>query len=283
MQVKRPYEFRAVDSDASELRAYIKLFEDSFGGTSITPKLLDWQYNLNPNGRVVAFDAFLDGELAAHYATIPMMAQLGGRVARGLLSINTATHPRHQRQGLFPRLAEMTYDRGRELGYEFVVGVANHNSVYGFTNKLGFQPVSPLETRIVTSLTTRQSAAATLDYVGEWSAEAVRWRMSKPDGRYSVHRRGQVTQIMGHTRRFPAIVGQVEADRVPDEAESARARLFNIWLGIDSRVKWNRTLQVPIPRRFRPVPLTLIFRDLIGTRQIDPRATAFWSMDFDAY
>lgn len=278
----RPYAFQEIDGNPANLPSYVKLFEDAFGGTQITPEFLDWQYNQNPNGSVVGFDAVLEGELAAHYATIPMAARLGGRLARGLLSINTATHPQHQRQGLFPRLAEMSYARGREMGYEFVVGVANDNSVYGFTKKLGFQSVAPLEMRVVTSVCVREPAEP-LDYVGEWSAEALRWRMANPHRRYSVRRRGEVAQIFGRTNRFPALVGQVPVDRAPHDAPPADARPFNLWLGLDSRVRWGRTLQLPVPKALRPVGLTLIFRDLAGAGKIDPRATAFWAMDFDAY
>jgi GNAT superfamily N-acetyltransferase len=282
MTTDRHYEFREVDSEAADLRAYVELFRASFGSTDITPEFLDWQYNRNPNGRVVGFNAFVEGELAAHYVTIPTAARLSGEVARGLLSINTATHPSHQKQGLFPRLAEMTYERGRELGHKFVVGVANHNSVYGFTKKLGFQEVRQLETRIVASIRTREPAGA-LDYVADWSAEAVRWRISNPRSRYAIRRRGDVAQILGRTERFPALVGQVPSHRVASEAPVAGFTPFKVWLGIDSRVDWARTLQVKVPRRFRPIPLTLIFRDLAGSRTIDARATAFWAMDFDAY
>jgi hypothetical protein len=65
--------------------------------------------------------------------------------------------------------------------------------------------------------------------------------------------------------------------------EETRFNRFNLWLGIDCRVSWGRTLQIKVPRRLRPVSLTLIFLDLAGSRQIDPGSTAFWAMDFDAY
>jgi hypothetical protein len=107
--------------------------------------------------------------------------------------------------------------------------------------------------------------------------------MSNPRGVYSVRRHGELAQIMGRTQRFPALIGEVPADRAPQDALKAGLRPFNIWLGLDSRIAWGRTLQLPVPNRFRPVPLTLIFRDLVEERKIDPRATAFWSMDFDSY
>jgi len=277
-----PYQILPVESDSVSLQSYVDLFVASFGVTDITPEFLDWQYNQNPCGRVVGYNAFFDGELAAHYVTIPMQARLAGVLATGLLSINTATHPRHQRQGLFPRLAEMTYQRGCELGHEFVVGVANQNSVYGFTRKLGFQSVGPLDSRLVSILRTREPPGP-LDYVGEWTAEAVRWRLSNPKGRYSVRKLGAVAQIFGRSRRFPALVGQVPEDRIPPGAEAARFEAFKLWLGMDSRIDPYRSFQLSVPHRLRPVPLTLIFRDLCQTRQIDPRSTAFWAMDFDAY
>mgnify|MGYP006270258271 CR=1 FL=1 len=60
---------------------------------SFTAEYLRWLYAENPAGPVVGFNAFAEDALAAHYVTVPVAATLEGRAARGLLSLNTATHP----------------------------------------------------------------------------------------------------------------------------------------------------------------------------------------------
>jgi GNAT superfamily N-acetyltransferase len=121
------------------VRDYGSLFQDSFGGDNkLSEAYLQWQYGDNPDGQVIGFDAFLGDELAAHYAIIPRRYRLGSTVYTAALSVNTATHPKHQGRKLFTRLAEATYAEAAALGVEFVVGAANANSVPGFTRKLGF-------------------------------------------------------------------------------------------------------------------------------------------------
>ena len=276
------YEVLPVETDRASLASYIDLFTASFGSTDITPEFLDWQYNQNPLGRVIGYNAFLNGELAAHYVVIPTQARLAGQLTRGLLSLNTATHPVHQKRGLFPTLAEMTYSRGHELGHEFVIGVASQNSFYGLTKKLGFQNVGRLDTRFVLALRTREPSG-TLDYIGEWTPETTRWRMSNPRVRYSVKNLGKVAQIHGRSRRFPTLVGQIPADCVPDGFEQPGIIPIKLWVGMDCRIDSSRLVQASVPWHLRPVPLTLTFRDLAGKRKIDRRSTVFWTMDFDGY
>src|SRR5215467_4083405 len=111
-----PYTPRPLETDAAALEAYRALL-----GVTTAPcelSYLQWLYRDNPCGHVVGFNAYAGDELAAHYATIPVEATLDGAPARGLLSLNTATHPTHQGKGLFTRLAERTYARASELGYE---------------------------------------------------------------------------------------------------------------------------------------------------------------------
>ena len=103
-----------------------------------TLSYLRWQYKENPLGHIVGFNAYWGSELAAHYVTMPIDMCLFGEKKRGLLSLNTATHPKHQGKRLFTILAEKTFSWAKEHGYEYVIGVANANSTHGFLKHLGF-------------------------------------------------------------------------------------------------------------------------------------------------
>jgi GNAT superfamily N-acetyltransferase len=139
------YQIKQTAIDSVSIASYLSLLGDAFGKLELfTKEYIQWQYADNPDGNIVGFNAY-DGEtLAAHYVTQPMQAVVRGVEMKGLLSLNTATHPQHQGKGLFVKLANQTYSYAAEQGYDFVIGVANQNSVHGFTKKMGFQLVGQL-------------------------------------------------------------------------------------------------------------------------------------------
>ena len=82
--------------ERASIEDYISLFDLAFPGNDKLGKAyIDWLYLQNPDGPVVGVDAYLGGELAAHYATIPRRYCVGGTHHKALLSVNTATHPAH--------------------------------------------------------------------------------------------------------------------------------------------------------------------------------------------
>ncbi|MFZ1687776.1 MAG: GNAT family N-acetyltransferase, partial [Flavobacteriales bacterium] len=134
-----------VRTDDASIAAMTALLRQVFPNAAhFTEEVVRWQYRENPDGEAVGFNAWNGTELAAHYVTIPLLARVNDKEERGLLSLNTATHPSHQGKGLFTKLANATYEAAATQGFGFVIGVANANSTHGFTKKLGFQLVSPL-------------------------------------------------------------------------------------------------------------------------------------------
>jgi len=280
---RRDYRFEPVTGGPDELDETCALFRHTLGFTPITPAYLDWQYNRNPYGLVVGFNALFEGRIVSHLVSQPMRAVRFGESTKGLLLINLVTHPDHQMQGLFTALAERLYARGEELGFEFVVGVANGNAVHGWTRKLGCQLVAQLETRLVATVRLK-SETPRLEFVREWDLESVRWRMQNPLRSYAVRPSPAGIRIHSRTERFPALVGLLEPGQVPAEAPLDRSRIpMRLWIGIDPAVDWGRSIQLKLPDWLRRVPLNLIYRDLRGTTRLDPGAVRFWAMDFDAY
>ena len=208
----RIYDVRVLETSPDALREVLDLFIRGGSGMSDTIEFLDWQYNQNPRGKAVGFNAYYEGRLAAHYVAIPVIANLFGRPTRGLLSINTRTDTDHQGQGLFTRLARETYDHARDIGCEFVIGVANDNSVHGFTKKLGFQRVGLMQTYFCTDPSGLQ---APFDYETAWDVDALRWRLSNPTKRYSVRHSADRTLLFSRSSRFRALIGDVPTDIVP--------------------------------------------------------------------
>lgn len=281
-----PYELRPVTTDDAGVREVTALLRTVFPeALHFTEEVVRWQYRANPNGTAVGTNAWLGEALAAHYVTIPLLARVDGRTERGLLSLNTATHPDHQGKGLFTRLAEATYSRAVAEGFGFVIGVANANSTHGFTKKLGFQLVSPLRAMIGLGRLPLSSSSGDERYLPEWSPEALAWRLANPAHRYTWQQKDGVRSIFSERSQYGArYVLSAQRDTSPLTGQNAeRGRVpARIFIGLDPAMKWRGAWYANIPMRFRPSPLNLIFKDLTGRgRTLEPHQVRFHALDFD--
>jgi GNAT superfamily N-acetyltransferase len=272
-------------TDAGQLAAYAGLLGEVFENDKFSPAAVGWRYRDNPAGQVVGADAWDGARLAAHYVTCPLEAKVEGRVARGLLSLNTATHPDYQGRGLFTTLAEAAYEQGRSAGYEFVIGVANANSTPGFLKRLSFQHVARLEAGVLGRLP-RRFGDGPVQFEGHWREALLAWRLANPAGRYAAARHGGLIGVWARTHLPFVQAGAF----LPDEDQVLPGRggapmAATLFLGLEPRLDLARQWFRPIPERFRPSPLNLIWRPLADTvpRKLDPRAVALNFLDFDPY
>lgn len=279
------YQLRPItlaDADIVEMAELLRtVFPDA---EHFTPEVIRWQYRDAPDGHVVGMNAWAGAVLAAHYATVPIVARVNGREERGLLSLNTATHPAHQGRGLFTKLARATYALGAEQGYGFVVGVANANSTHGFTQKLGFQLVAPLKAMVGLG-PLPEPAAAERTFERMWSPAARSWRLGHPAYRYSWRKHGSHITLYSQRKQYGAqyVLGLQPWTEAPAGASAlASSPLAHIWIGLDPGMRFGNRPYVDVPMRFRPSPLNLIFKDLTDQqRTLDASKTRFQAMDFD--
>jgi GNAT superfamily N-acetyltransferase len=277
--------FRPSEATPGALEAYEALLSATFEASAkFTARALAWRYRDNPAGKVVGTDAWSGETLAAHYVTCPAQVRLSGRPARALLSLNTATHPDFQGRGLFVRLAEATYERAAAAGFDCVFGVANANSTPGFLRRLGFQLVEPLDAGILLAAPRRRAAAA-LDFQGEWSEAGLAWRLANPAGRYVTGRSGELAAAWSPTH-LPLVSCAAFLQTTPQPAPRRGAPLgAQLFIGLDPRLRAGGLRLAPLPTRFRPSPLNLIYRPLSASapRTLDPDAVALSFLDFDPY
>ena len=177
----------------------------------------------------------------------------------------------------------MTYAAGKERGAEYVVGVANHNSVYGFTKKLRFQHVGLLQTRFVTHIRIKKIRPS-LDYERVWGKETLTWRLSNPRNTYNADC-NDPANLFGRSARFQALIGQADRAIIPRKLAILPGSFnpFKLWIGIDAEVDWATSPNILVPQRLKKIPLNLIYRDLMGARVLNPQAVKYWAMDFDSY
>lgn len=272
-------------TDPAHIRSYAKLLSSVFTGThKYTPEFLNWQYLLNPDGKVLGFDAWKNDALAAHYVTIPLTASVNNKTVRGLLSLNTATRPEHQGKKLFTRLAEQTYRLAGDEGYQFVIGVANANSTPGFINKLGFSLIAPLDVKLGLGYFKTRESLHQSGFHPKMDAEKLAWRVACPGNRY--------TKSSNDGRHYvfsPTGIAGIQAQmgvfsNAPDLDLPERRSLqpLKLWIGHDP-LNNQKNKYVTLPDRFKPSPLNLIYLPLNGSDIPDPETIQFSLMDFDAY
>jgi hypothetical protein len=125
------YRFEELDLSPEGIREISGLLTSVFGREAgLAFEFLQWEYNDNPVGRAVGFNAWMGDELAAHYVTQPIISVFEGEQIRGLLSLNTATHKHH---------------RGKKFGYKSIssldeyrerVPIGDYNSFKPFIDDL---------------------------------------------------------------------------------------------------------------------------------------------------
>lgn len=283
-------EIRPIQFDEGSLKSYEALFAQCFPPSAkFGVHALRWLYTENPAGNAVGFDAWEGETLAAHYVCVPALISYEGLERRMLLSLNTATHPSFQGKGLFTKLAQTTYDAAARQGFHAVYGVANANSTPGFTRKLGFTLIQPLEARLGLGglkVDVRNLPSVT-QFQRIWPQDHLRWRCSNPVNRISTRIKHGTTEFFAAAKgSLLPVYAQLENQSIQDSELQAYqglspARLF-LGLYPSSICKYEGYMS--IPKRFRPSPLNFIFLPLGESSSALQRGTVKFSfLDFDAY
>ena len=284
--MSQDYNIQQTAVDKGSIEAYASLLSKVFNNPKLfTNDYIKWQYADNHDGTILGFNAFSGDSLAAHYVTQPMQAIIGGQKKKGLLSLNTATHPDHQGKGLFVKLADRTYQHAADNGYDFVIGVANQNSVHGFTKKLGFQLVGQLHALLGIGSLPFSDDLSRFSYARYWTPEALAWRLANPNVNYGVSLGHNI--VISSATAYPAIsatLGVFKGSGYNVSPQKAPFSLLNLWIGANKDITSETNLYFNIPNRLRPAPLYLIFKSLkdnISPLNFDD--VYFQALDFDAY
>lgn len=264
------------------LQQYSRLLSETFNGkTDFSVDYLRWLYAENPLGQAHGFDAWWNDTLAAHYITIPVAYLINGAEHNGLLSLNTATSPQHQGKRLFTQLASATYEAAAEQGYSFVIGVANANSTPGFTRKLGFTLICPLEALVGIGnlLPTRPSQQG---FVAKHSAAWLQWRLAKPNAPYFKCRNHFYSKT-----QYPWVHALLGVAHYPTHTfegiHEHGASALKLWIGLNNQLT-KKGIFMPIPKALRPSPLNLIIKPLQASFDLPQTSDICFNLwDFDAY
>lgn len=240
---------------------------------------LKWQYADNPRGEVIAYNAYADdGILAAHYAVIPIEMIIDGKRTQGVLSLNTATHPNHRGKRLFTILAERTYEKSKDLGRKFVIGVANANSTHGFLKNLGFYLISPLEVKLGVGSPFKDNSFSEKNHV-YYDEDTLRWRLECPYFNYSLKGNtiyGKLNKPLFHTA-VSTITDDINRSQLNLKRSVAP---FNLYVGLGNKISH---YYFNLPKFIKRSPFNLIFKDMSAGElpQITAENITFQLLDFD--
>lgn len=285
-------EFRPTTAKPDTIDQYLGLFQVCFPqATHYTSRFIRWLYAENPAGGVVGTDAVVDDSVVAHYVCTPVTVRVQGQELRALLSLNTATHPNHQGKGLFTRLADITFARAASEGFDVVFGVANANSIGGFSKRLGFQDVGGLEARLGLSrfsMVDWAEAQRQAEFVCVWTNDSLRWRCQNPSNPLRIEAmEGDLASVVGKTS-YPLVSVEgavsVRGDGTSRLPVGGRAFGLRLSLGLEPKGVARLSPSFRIPDKLKPSPLRLIYRSLRDApARIDAESIFFRFVDFDAY
>ncbi len=209
-----PYDFCVFDpSIAKERESSNALMRLIWGeGEFVKDSYAHWLYVLNPYGhaRGVLVRSNSTELPAAQYMTAPSPAWIPGHgEVKALLSLNTATHPEHQRRGLFVKSAELTFSNAAKEGFSFVYGFPNVNSYPGF-GRMGFSSMEQLQL-MVRPIAPWALVAGGISVLRQWSAPSLIESRKEPSSSFTKSPPPAVpenTNLKGviHIPRTPALL-----------------------------------------------------------------------------
>lgn len=117
--------------------------------TKLKTTLSEFESKYNTDFTGVSYIGFMaydfNNKPAAFYGIIPTVGIVNDKKILIAQSADTRTHPDHQRKGLFVLLAEKTYGLAKDVGIQFIYGVANENSFPGFIKKLNWVHIGDMK------------------------------------------------------------------------------------------------------------------------------------------
>jgi GNAT superfamily N-acetyltransferase len=281
------YDFRPQTNSPAELEKVTALLR------RVWPKnrrfnlpFIEWLYRDNPNGGAIGYNAFCEGEAAAHYVVIPFQVEIEGELRKSALALNTAVDERHRGQSLFRKLAEMAHQRALQAGVDHIVAIANANSTPTFLRHLGFQLVTPLDVRMC--LTSPRPSGVGIDWQWrrKWSTADLAWRLNNPGGHYWLAANADFSCVIGATK-YPGVRAVLKVESEPVLRRQIEEQLPRraawpplLWFGKCPELRFQAAIDVPAA--LRPSPFNLIFYDLTSRQtRLAPDRVHFEAADFD--
>lgn len=271
------------DTDA-DFEQLVRLQDETYRerGLRFNPEEFKQWYVLNPAGRVLSFNAYDGEKMVAHYACTPTQFTFDGIVEPGLLDISTVTHPDYRGKGLFKTLAAHTFREAKQLGYKFIIGVANDNSFPGYIKYFPFKFITRLEVKIGFGRDILPNDSIRVK--GCYTPEFVEWRCRQMKCKYTdeayTKATGSIIGVKGRlVQTFMGIVPEETLSRVEMKRHGVDIRPV-LYVGTGASFK---SPYITVPKFIKHSPFNLIFMDLTDGElpEVTKDNILFQLIDFD--
>ncbi|MGB3008016.1 MAG: GNAT family N-acetyltransferase, partial [Chitinophagaceae bacterium] len=122
------------------------LYKNAFN-TDVRIEEIESRFNTNAlGGPVIGFIAIHKQTQvpSAYYGVFPFKAIIKDEIVQAAQSGDTMTHSHHRRKGLFATLANLTYEKCKELGIKILIGQPNESSYHGLVKTLGWEHIDEI-------------------------------------------------------------------------------------------------------------------------------------------
>ncbi len=130
-----------------DLPDVLEVLRSALGETALlkrTPELWNWKHEDNPFGKSLVVVAEVGGELAGVRAMMRWdLLTTSGQTLRCLRPVDTATHPKFERRGIFKQLTLAAIEQATADGIDMIFNTPNASSGPGYL-KMGWNEVAPV-------------------------------------------------------------------------------------------------------------------------------------------
>lgn len=284
------FEYRPIERGV-DLEKILGLMKAAFPDATIfTPEYLKWLYWENPVGDAVGFNCWEGDELVGHVASLPQRVVIKGEEAKAILLLNVATHPRARGKGHFVGLVQRTIDAAREQGFSAVLGVANAQTYSAYELKFNFQNVAGLAAHVemLPHSVNMLRAMERAELFQKWTEESLAWRLRNPNNPLKVVSASTDSIVVEGKSSMPVVRSRAIIPRggMPVKASRSAAKFLGpaVVIGLAPEGTMRRRLAIDVPKKLRPSPLRLVYKNLKNPADtLNPADVLYSFLDFDAF
>lgn len=269
--MKMDYIIKQIETDESSLIAIAQFLSETFPKSQkFTLDFVRWQYAQNPLGQMVGFNAWDNGVIVSHFATLPICMNLYGIEKKGLLCINVGTNKDYRGKNLFTILGKLTFQLAKEKGCDFLIAVPNANSTHAFVKYFDFYLISQLTVKV--GFGKNIFNAKQFPCYKSWDSAQKKWRLNNPTNSYSYSDDKYISSPISFFAKTLSTM-KLDADSEKDRIKKIGLRPLNLYIGLGANTK--KGFYFNIPSFVKRPPFNLVFRDLKGDLPIIKKEDIF--------
>lgn len=250
------YSIELIDVREESLAEITRFLRETFPkNEKFTLDFVRWQYAQNPLGAMVGFNAWDEGKIVSHFASLPITMNLFGKTKKGLLCLNVGTNSNYRGKQLFTVLGERTIEYAIDNDFDFMIAVPNGNSSHAFLKYFGFYLISPLTVKVGFGkdiYTDKKFSCYKC-----WDEDQWQWRLKNPSNKYAYDRKGYLSTPISF---FAKTISKAKLSQ--DLSVDLGLRPLSLYIGLGADT--SKGMFFDIPSFVKRPPFNLVFRDLKG-------------------